>query len=132
VLVLPTSEWDVYKDQGIRLRPSLLRFDCRYNPGMEHHVYFWLKEEFKGEEVCREFEAGMEKLLKIKTIASGIWGRQAKTPKRPVTDKTWDYALSLEFESVKNHNLYQEDPAHHEFVEAFKDRWEKVLVMDVG
>jgi hypothetical protein len=99
---------------------------------MEHHVYFWLKDEGKEEKTRRGFEAGMEKLLEIKTIARGIWGKQAGTPERPVTDKTWDYALSLEFESVANHNSYQEDPAHHGFVAAFKDLWAKVLVMDVA
>ena len=35
---------------------------------MEHHVYFWLNEECKGEDACREFEAGMDQLLKIGTI----------------------------------------------------------------
>jgi len=99
---------------------------------MEHHVYFWLKEDSKGDESCRGFEAGMEKLLEIGTIASGVWGRQAGTPERPVTDKTWDYALSLKFDSVADHNSYQDDPDHHVFVEAFKDRWAKVQVMDVG
>ena len=99
---------------------------------MEHHVYFWLNEEFKGEEACREFEAGMEKLLEIGTIAGGIWGRQAGTPERPVTDKSWDYALSLKFASVADHDSYQDDPAHHDFVDENIHRWAKVLVMDVG
>ena len=98
---------------------------------MEHHVYFWLKEEFQGEEARGEFEVGLEKLFEIGTVASGIWGKPAPTPERPVTDKSWDYALSLKFESVSDHDAYQDDPAHHEFVEAFKDRWAKVLVMDV-
>ena len=99
---------------------------------MEHHVYFWLNEESKGEDACREFEAGMEKLLEIGTIVSGIWGKQAGTPERPVTDKGWDYALSIKFASLADHDSYQGDPEHHVFVEAHKQRWAKVLVMDVG
>lgn len=131
------SPWGLWRPwlvgaPGSRLTPSLLRVDCRYNPAMEHHVYFWLNEEFKGGDACREFEAGMDKLLGIGSIASSIWGKQAGTPERAVTDKTWDYALSIKFASVADHDSYQEDSAHHEFVEAFKDRWEKVLVMDVG
>lgn len=95
-------------------------------------MYFWLKEDCKGEESCDRFEAAMEKLLEIGTIASGIWGRQAGTPERPVTDKTWDYALSLKFESLVDHDSYQDDPGHHEFVEGCRELWAKVLVMDVG
>jgi hypothetical protein len=99
---------------------------------MEHHVYFWLNEDCKGEEACRDFEAGMDKLLKIGSIESGIWGRQAGTPERPVTDKSWDHALSIKFASVADHDAYQEDSAHQRFVEENRHRWAKVLVMDVG
>ncbi|MEM9079792.1 MAG: Dabb family protein [Verrucomicrobiota bacterium] len=99
---------------------------------MEHHVYFWLKEEFKGEAARGEFEAGLAGLFEIETVAGGIWGKSAGTEERPVTDKSWDYALSLHFESQAEHDAYQVDPKHDGFVEAFKERWAKVLVMDVA
>jgi len=99
--------------------------------GMEHHVYFWLKEEKKNTESAAAFEQGLDELLKIDQIASGVWGKSAATPERPVTDKSFDYAISLKFDSLDAHNVYQDDPAHHVFVDAFKDWWEKALVMDV-
>ncbi len=98
---------------------------------MEHHVYFWLNDGFKDEAARREFEEGMEALLGIGTIGGGMWGRPAATPERPVTEKSWDYALSLKFGTVADHDAYQDAPAHHEFVERFKERWAKVMVMDV-
>lgn len=98
---------------------------------MEHHVYFWLKEEHRNPDARAEFEQGLESLLRIPTVVSGIWGKPAPVMPRPVIDSSWDYALSMRFESVASQNDYQEDPAHHEFLDRFKDRWTKVLVMDL-
>ncbi|MGB2402305.1 MAG: Dabb family protein [Akkermansiaceae bacterium] len=99
---------------------------------MEHHVYFWLKEERKNAGDRDLFEKGLADLYQIKEVAGGIWGQSSATPERPVTDKSFDYALSMSFETIDDHNVYQADPAHDLFVESFKDWWEKVLVMDVG
>lgn len=99
---------------------------------MEHHVYFWLKDENKNDADRAAFEKGMDELLKIENIASGIWGKSAATAERPVTDKSFDYALSLTFESIEQHNIYQDHAEHHVFVDAFKDFWADAKVMDVG
>ncbi len=99
---------------------------------MEHHVYFWLKEEKKNEADRAAFENGLDALMKIETIASGVWGVPSDTPERPVTDKSFDYAISLKFDSVEQHNIYQEHPEHHVFVESFLDYWQEVKVMDMG
>ncbi|MEM6910540.1 MAG: Dabb family protein [Verrucomicrobiota bacterium] len=97
---------------------------------MEHHVYFWLNEE--GQSHSTLFEAALEKLLAIESVSSGTWGRPAATPERPVIDRSWDYGLSLRFESVAAHDAYQVDPLHEEFVESQNARWSKVLVMDLA
>ena len=100
---------------------------------MEHHVYFWLKEERSNEADRAVFEAGMRELMQSVTLASGAWGRPAATAERPVTDHSWDYGISLKFDTMENHDVYQStDPHHTTFVESFKDWWEKVLVMDLG
>lgn len=99
---------------------------------MEHHVYFWLKEGKKSSEDLAAFEQGMDELLKIGEISSGLWGKSAATPERPVTDKSFDYALSLKFDTLDLHNIYQDHADHHVFVNAFKDYWKKVVVMDVA
>jgi hypothetical protein len=99
--------------------------------GMEHHVYFWLKDERNNESDRVVFEKGMADLFGIDVVAGGIWGSSAPTPERPVTDKSFDYALSMEFESVAKHDAYQVHPDHDVFVNTFKDWWKKVLIMDV-
>jgi len=98
---------------------------------MEHHVYFWMKEGKKDTESLAAFEQGLNDLLKIDQIASGIWGKSAATEERPVTDKSFDYAISLKFDSLDTHNVYQDHPDHHVFVNVFKDFWADVKVMDI-
>ncbi|MDP0491282.1 MAG: Dabb family protein [Verrucomicrobiota bacterium JB023] len=99
---------------------------------MEHHVYFWLKPECKDDATRSKFERGLAALFEIEAVAGGIWGHPAATPERPVTEKSWDYALSLRFDSLESHDAYQEDPAHDAFVDEFKDCWAKAQVMDVS
>lgn len=100
---------------------------------MEHHVYFWLKEERNNEVDRRVFEEGIEALCLSPHIASSHWGRPAATAERPVTDHSFAYAISLKFESMSAHDSYQDgDPVHDEFIATFKDWWAKVLVMDVA
>jgi len=100
---------------------------------MEHHVYFWLDEAHQTDDQRATFEAGLDALLKSPHIGSGHWGIPAKTASRPVTDHSWDYAISLKFDSMDDHDRYQEaDPIHDKFIEDFKNRWAKVLVMDLA
>lgn len=98
---------------------------------MEHHVYFWLKEEQKSAANKAAFEAGLSKLLTIPLIERALWGRPAAVMPRPVIDSSWDYSLSITFSSVETQDAYQVDPIHQEFINDHKERWEKVLVMDV-
>ena len=98
---------------------------------MEHHVHFWLKEEHQNETDRATFEAGMKKLFDIPNVASGIVAKPAPTPVRPVTENSWDYALSMRFDSIAEHDTYQVHPEHDVFVDSFKHFWEKVDVRDL-
>ena len=98
---------------------------------MQHHVYFWLKEENKTAEARAELEKGLDLCKTAPSVASGNWGVPAATKERPVTDKSWDYSLYLSFDSIEDHNAYQVHPNHDAFVATCKDFWEKVIVMDV-
>ena len=100
---------------------------------VEHHVYFWLKEEKQNEVSREEFEKGIEALFTSPTVAEAVWGRPAKTAERPVTDNSWDYAIAVKFETMAQHDAYQGDDVEHTaFVEGFKDWWEKVEVRDLA
>lgn len=98
---------------------------------MEHHVYFWLKDEHLTDTDRATFEAGLADLFKISSVAGGIWGKPAPTMERPVIDSSWHYATSMRFDSAEKQDAYQVDPDHEVFVNKFKDWWRKVEVRDV-
>ena len=77
---------------------------------MEHHVYFWLKEECKNAADRASFEQGLSDLLKLPGLVRGLWGRPAAVMPRPVIDLSWDYALSMTFTDVAAQDAYQIDP----------------------
>lgn len=99
---------------------------------MEHHVYFWLKEERKDAADRAAFERALQGLCEIPLVTGGRWAVPAAVELRPVVDQSWDYALSIRFASLEDHNSYQIDPAHQDFIASFKDWWAKVLVMDLA
>lgn len=94
---------------------------------MEHHVYFWLKDDADR----AAFEQGLEGLREIPTVADIYWGTPAATEKRPAVDQSWSYGIALIFDSIADHDAYQVHPKHVEFVETFRPMWSKVLIMDV-
>ena len=93
---------------------------------MTHNVYFWIKEN----QNLKDFETLALKLTQIDIVESGSLGRNAPTPSREVTDKSFTYHLSLNFLNLENHDLYQKHLAHKEFATKCNDMWEKVLVYD--
>lgn len=99
---------------------------------MEHHVYFWLKEENQNEVDRAVFEQGLAGLFDIDLVAGGRWAVPAKVAPRPVLDQSWDYALSMQFAKLEDHDTYQDHPDHHAFINTFKPWWAKVLVMDLA
>lgn len=99
---------------------------------IEHHVYFWLNEEHLSDAGRHTFEKGLESLFRIDGLAGGMWGKPADTPPRPVIEDSYHYGLSLHFHSIDQHNEYQEDPVHKEFVETFKPWWNKVRIFDIS
>jgi hypothetical protein len=99
---------------------------------MDHHVYFWLKDESKGPAEREAFEAGLASLFEIELVKGGRWSVPAPVMPRPVIDQSWDYALTMKFDSVADQDAYQGDPLHQRFIDGHKDRWARVLVMDLA
>lgn len=99
---------------------------------MEHHVYFWLSEEFKSDAERADFEKGLAGLFEIPLVKGGRWSIPAKVMPRPVLDQSWDYAISMQFDSVEDQDAYQVAPEHLAFIDGNKHRWAKVLVTDLA
>jgi len=98
-------------------------------PILTHQVYFWLKPNLSAEQIAT-FEKGLKSLLAVKTVKYGDVGRPADTPKRPVIDNSYSYALILMYENVAAHDAYQVDPLHEQFLKDCSQLWTNVQVYD--
>lgn len=78
------------------------------------------------------FESGLQSLFAIPLVKGGRWAIPAAVVQRPVIDQSWDYALTMRFDSIADHDAYQDHPEHHDFINGCKDMWERVLVMDLA
>ncbi len=99
---------------------------------MDHHVYFWLKEEHQNAEDRAAFEKGLSSLFQIPLIKGGRWAVPAPVMLRPVIDQSWDYATISQFDTVEDHDAYQVHPDHEAFIHSFKPFWERVQVRDLA
>ena len=94
-----------------------------------HAVYFWLKPELTPAQRAN-FRAEVKKLSAVRTIENIYVAAPATIAERSVTDRTFDFALTILFKDGPAHDSYQVDPIHLAFVERNKDSWVKVQVYD--
>ncbi len=69
-------------------------------------------------------------LAKIETVHSLYIGSPAETEVRPVSVRDFDLMLTVLFESIADHDVYQTHPLHDEFIANNKDNWASVAVHD--
>jgi Stress responsive A/B Barrel Domain len=94
-----------------------------------HSVYFWLKPGLRPA-ARRRFRAALGRLAAIRTVGRIHVGPPAKLEKRDVTDRSFDFALTITFRNAAAHDAYQVDPIHLAFVKANKPLWSSVKVFD--
>lgn len=96
---------------------------------LAHMVYFTLKNK-SAEAIdalvasCKEYLTGHPGTV---FFAAGTL-----TPdlQRDVNDRDFDVALHVVFATREDHDRYQQDKRHLQFIEANKSNWEKVRVFD--
>ena len=93
-----------------------------------HSVFFWLKKDLT-EEQRNFFKTELYKLQRVSSAKSVYIGSPSVTD-RPVVERSYDFALTVLFEGLPEHDKYQIDPAHKSFLEGCKPLWEKVLIYD--
>lgn len=94
-----------------------------------HTVFFWLKEGLSQDEK-NLFDEKVRTLTTISTVKQGFLGTPAATEKRPVIDDSYDYSLTVIFDSLEDQNSYQVDAVHTEFIDLCAHMWERVIVYD--
>lgn len=93
-----------------------------------HTVFFWMDSTLKPDQMI-EFESGMANLLNIETIYRGYYGPPAMTP-REVVDNSYDFAFVVHFKSKEDHDKYQQDSLHLQFIADYKTYWSRIQIYD--
>ncbi len=99
------------------------------DPMLVHSVYFFLKETVSDSEII-EFGKSVEALADIETVHGFYLGTPAATPDRPIIEKGYAFAMTILFQTMEDHNIYQEHPLHQAFIRNNKRLWEKVVIYD--
>ncbi len=94
-----------------------------------HSVFFYLKPDLAPEDIAT-FEAKAMALSKIPQVAHGWLGKPAPTGNRPVIDTTYSYGFTVVFKSIADHDSYQVDPIHLDFLKHCAKFWTTVKIYD--
>ncbi len=93
-----------------------------------HHVFFWLKEP-NNKEACRQFEQGLQSLIKVPQILTSHIARPVESS-RDVVDDSFTYSYMVFFKNSEDQEIYQTHPTHLKFIEDCQHLWNKVVVYD--
>jgi hypothetical protein len=93
-----------------------------------HHVFFWLKEP-KNSEACKQFEQGLQSLIKVPQIQTSHIARPVESS-RDVVDDSFTYSYMVFFKNKEDQEIYQTHPIHLKFIEDCQHLWNKVVVYD--
>ena len=94
-----------------------------------HTVIFWLKKELSESDRSQFFQ-GVKTLSNISTVEHTFLGTPAQTPKRPVVDDSYDCALTVVMKNLEDHDSYQDDQIHLDFIKNCAHSWENVQIFD--
>lgn len=97
------------------------------NTMIVHQVFFWLH---KPESDLKDVMEGCRTIGSLDSAKDYLVGVPAKTPKRDVVEDSYHIALTVYFDSMEAHDIYQEDADHLKFIDDHKHKWAKVQVYD--
>lgn len=95
---------------------------------LAHSVFFWLRKDLKESEK-KDFLQGLQSLKAIDVVRQLYVGSPAPS-ERAVVEKSYTYGLTVLFDDLKAHDVYQVDEKHKNFLKAYSAMWDKVLVFD--
>ena len=93
-----------------------------------HTVFFWLKADLTPQQLST-FREGLISLTTITTVRNAHIGVPAAT-NRPIIERSYSYALSVQFDDERGHDYYQQVDIHERFRQACSSFWSKVVIYD--
>lgn len=100
-----------------------------FDPTFVHTVYFWFNNP-QSDADKKTFETSLTKFLNESEYARTNFIGKAPDATRDVVDGSFTYSLILTFASSDDQKKYQDETAHHVFVNECKNLWKKVIVYD--
>jgi hypothetical protein len=94
-----------------------------------HTVYFWLHEGTSDEARAQLVQDCRTLLSQVPTVRQVWAGPPAGTP-RDVVDNSYGCGLTVLFDDVAGHDVYQDHPLHYDFIERNQAIWQRVQVYD--
>jgi len=93
-----------------------------------HHVLFWLKADTTVDQKLA-FRKSLETLDGVESIKTLHIGTPAPI-ERAVIDTTYTFSLTVFFDDLAGHDVYQVHPLHQAFLDEFRVYFEKVVIYD--
>lgn len=93
-----------------------------------HHVLFWLKADTTPEQK-QAFRQSLQTLEGIEAVKTLHIGTPAPI-ERAVVDTTYTFSLLLMFEDMAAHDVYQGHELHQNFLNGFRQYFDKVVIYD--
>lgn len=100
------------------------------NKPLLHSVLFWLDSGLSPDEI-ENFKGFFEELRKVPTVKKLQVGVPAATEARGVVDNSFTYSMVATFDTLEDHNFYQEHEYHAKAIENYSKYWTKVVVHDM-
>ena len=95
----------------------------------EHVVLFYLKNP-ESQKDKDKLEKGLRDLIKASEfIVSAHLGVPAMTD-REVVDNSYSFNYTVTFNSKEDQDKYQVEEVHLEFIDEYKELWDKVIIYD--
>jgi hypothetical protein len=94
-----------------------------------HNVYFSLHDK-SAESKAKLINSAKTHLTGHAGVEFFAVGELATELSRPVNDQDFDVALHIVFSDKAHHDIYQDAPRHHKFIDESKEGWAKVRVFD--
>lgn len=96
------------------------------NNAFVHNVYFWLKNPAD----TAAFVEGVKGLANIKHLRDVHVGVPVPSDK-PIVESSYHVSLLTIFNSIEDHDLYQVDPIHEDFLATYVKQYvDRVMVTD--
>ena len=95
-----------------------------------HTVLFYFKPETTEAQIEACASDAKNLLTKIETVKELYIGSPANTEIRPVSVRDFELSLTVIFESLADHDVYQAHPLHDQFIANHKEIWDKVAVQN--